>query len=702
MDGQIAQVGVCTDDINAMRPPLSPLAPAAPSGGPGRAPSARQPPDRSAVATAPASGWRGRMPLGRRVGLMVVLALVIALAGGAAVSIWAVRGALQTGMQQRNVERAAALAVALSRQQGDRTLIERVLAAEFASGAYERIRFDASDGAAPFVRQREASLGVAPDWLMDRTALAPDRAMAQVSDRGRTVGTVEVAVSPGSANELLLRTSLDAALAMTGIGLVAGLLAAGALWTVRRMLATVVRQARVLVGGKFVTLPEPPSPELQMMTRAMNSMVERLKAAVDVQVAQVEQLRKQAHVDTLTGLSNRRHFLAQLEAALRREDGTARCGLVLMRLRDLAGVNLSLGHTATDRMLGAIAQTLRTYGERVPGCFLGRLNGADFALCLPVGGLTLETAQALAATMHAVLPSIGPGVAVALGGVELRHGTPLAHALSDADEALARAEARGAFGVEVLDQGHVERSGIGEAAWRQGLDCALSNGRAMLAGYAVVDSSAALVHLESPLRLQLQAGGAFEAAAHWLPLAVRTRMTGEIDACAVALAIQAIARDGKPRSVNLAPASLAEGDFAARLRALLFASPRAARKLSLEMAEAAAVERFGLLKELARHVRPCGVRFGLEHAGAHLGRIDHLFEDWLDFVKLDASVTRGVGGDAQRAGFVRASVELLHGIAIDVYAEGVCDDGDAQALWRCGVDGITGPWASARSSAGDA
>jgi EAL domain-containing protein (putative c-di-GMP-specific phosphodiesterase class I) len=38
---------------------------------------------------------------------------------------------------------------------------------------------------------------------------------------------------------------------------------------------------------------------------------------------------------------------------------------------------------------------------------------------------------------------------------------------------------------------------------------------------------------------------------------------------------------------------------------------------------------------------------------------------------------------------------MLHGLGIQVYAEGVRTAGDAEALWACGVDGITGPWVTA-------
>ena len=44
---------------------------------------------------------------------------------------------------------------------------------------------------------------------------------------------------------------------------------------------------------------------------------------------------------------------------------------------------------------------------------------------------------------------------------------------------------------------------------------------------------------------------------------------------------------------------------------------------------------------------------------------------------------------------MRGSVEMLHNLSLKVYAEGVADIADARTLWACGIEGITGPWASA-------
>jgi len=145
-------------------------------------------------------------------------------------------------------------------------------------------------------------------------------------------------------------------------------------------------------------------------------------------------------------------------------------------------------------------------------------------------------------------------------------------------------------------------------------------------------------------------------------------------------------------------AGASEDLFASRLRALLTDQLRAGRNLWLEVPESAAVDQFALVQELGRQLRPTGARFGLEHAGPQLGQIDRLFEAGLDYAKLDASVTQGVAGDASRLNFVHSMVVMLHGLAVQVFAEGVVDAADATALWQCGVDGITGPWASALRS----
>ena len=664
------------------------------------------------------------MSLIRQIWLLLWGTLLLALVGGVAVNILSTRDTLQTQLGLKNTDNANALALVLSQQKGDAPLMALVVASQFDTGYYRRIRLlDANqrptltrEAAAPPTGSSAASLSdpptalaaKAPAWFVSLLPIQAPVGLAQVSDGWRAVGSVEVTSHTAFAHDALWLGSVRTAAALLAIGVLAGLLARALVARMRVPLNDTVDQAQRLVAGEYITKPEPEAPELRRVTRAMNSMVVRLKLTFDAQAQQLETLRRDATCDPLTGLANRKHFMGLLDVTLSREDGPAQSGLLLLRVMQLAAVNRQIGHAATDRMILAVVEVLQAYTERVQGCSLGRLNGSDFALCLPAGGVALETARAIADSLKLLLPRFGEGlgadIAVAIGAVETQRLRPVSQVMSAADGALALAESRGAYAVELADQIGPSASLRGAQVWRQQIDLALmpalhradgaAQSGAKLARFPLINRVSELVHWECPLRLQLEAGGPFEPAARWLPLALRSRLTAAVDERAVALALADIHEDGTARCVNLSAASLTDTGFAARLRAQLLEAPRASRQLWLEVPEIAAVERFDAVQELGRQLRPTGIRFGIEHAGPQLGQIDRLFEAGLDYAKLDASVTQGLATDPQRLNFVRGMVVLLHGLAVQVFAEGVVDAADAKALWQCGADGITGPWAS--------
>ncbi len=636
------------------------------------------------------------MSLIRQVWLLLLVSLLLALFGGAAVHLVSARDMLGTQLTLKNSDNAAALALTLSQQKGDRALMDLLMAAQFDTGFYSRIRMLGADGVEVFQRAAASRPSSAPDWFVEALPIAAPAGVAQVSDGWRALGAVEVLSHTSFAYDALWQSSLKVAMLTLIVGLIA---AAGGAWVVqgiRRPLESAVAQAQALVDGRFVTLDEPRIPELQRLTSAMNKMVRRLKTVFDTHAVQVESLRQEAQCDTLTGISNRSHFIGQLAARLGGAEVVAEGGLVLIRVADLAGVNRDLGYAATDRVLTTIAEALISHQKGVDGCLLGRLNGSDLAMWLPQSGVTADAAAALTVSLRDGLAGFGLPLGVNVGAVEMGDNIGLQPLLKAADLALAQAESQGAFAVAVHVAGiPPDRSAVGERHWRDQISQAIAARRAHLVQYPVIDARQQLVHLECPLRLQLDPAGIFEPAARWLPLALRVQMTTQIDLQAVALALQAITADGQARCVNLAPASLVEAGFIIELRSLLERAPQAARLLSLELTESVAREQLRLLQELGRELRPLGTRLGIEHVGERLAHLQQLFELDLDYVKLDASVVHAVAADGARADFIKSLTTLLHGMSLQVYAEGVTDGDDLKTLWACGVDGATGPFVTA-------
>lgn len=139
------------------------------------------------------------------------------------------------------------------------------------------------------------------------------------------------------------------------------------------------------------------------------------------------QLRHLTVTDVLTGLSNRRAFMARLQAELLRQRRHPRplC-LVLLDVDHFKRVNDQYGHAAGDEVLQSLAQSL-LLGVRTPTDQAARLGGEEFALLLP--DTVLADAQALCVRLQQHLRTQtwlrgGQGLAltVSMGVVEATGG----------------------------------------------------------------------------------------------------------------------------------------------------------------------------------------------------------------------------------------------------------------------------------------
>jgi GGDEF domain-containing protein len=141
----------------------------------------------------------------------------------------------------------------------------------------------------------------------------------------------------------------------------------------------------------------------------------------------------------VAGLPQRRAFVARLKQALRsaKRDGA---GLLLVRLCHPDAMKQRIGQAATDRVLAALAQVLKSYPRHVRGALTGRLNRSDFALYLPAPGMAEETAGSLREALRTALTAIDSRAELAIGAAELPQPCDAAAAMSMAAGALARAE----------------------------------------------------------------------------------------------------------------------------------------------------------------------------------------------------------------------------------------------------------------------
>lgn len=141
----------------------------------------------------------------------------------------------------------------------------------------------------------------------------------------------------------------------------------------------------------------------------------------------IKELELQASRDSLTGLVNRRYFLAeanqQLQAAHRSSHGLV---LMIIDLDHFKQINDQYGHLAGDKVLSAVVDAMKRH-LRMGDC-LGRLGGEEFALLMP------DTAQAEATNMAERLRQAAAALQLNLQGHAVRQTVSIGIAMLQKDD----------------------------------------------------------------------------------------------------------------------------------------------------------------------------------------------------------------------------------------------------------------------------
>ncbi len=633
------------------------------------------------------------MSMYRQLWLAVIVSMLVALAGSLLASSLSARSYLSEQLEMKNDDNAAALALSLSLQGADVVATELAVSALFDSGHYELIRVTDPLGKILVERQMAPGNYGAPAWFVRLLPIRARPGNAQIISGWKQFGTVHLVSNSKFAYDSLWQSVWELAAALFLATLVGGYLGTLILRRLRAPLLAVIGQAKAITERRFAIIEEPDVPELKQLATAMNATVGRLKSMFDEETARLDAVRREANCDSLTGLANRGHFLASLHQALEAEDSRG-IGLILVRVADLAGINRRLGRDATDELLRRFAAVLQAETEQQADHVVARLNGADFAL-LVMGqtGVRPLAERLLPHLVQDAAPFVGDSPAAFIGLGVFPRGAEMSAVLSQADAALAAAEADGSNAIREAGQAVGEDAPRSADEWSRLIRHALDQHWVRLISFPVVDFSQRLIHRECPLRLMLDEQGEWLPAGRFLPIAERLKLTSRLDLSAIALGLGDLA--DKPAmtglAVNLSASSLQDRDFRGELRNLLRQNAQPARRLWLEVAEGGALKHFDAFRDLCRELKSSGCKVGIEHFGRQFSQVGQLHGLGLDYIKVDASFVRGLEANPGNQAFLKGLCGIVHGIGIQVIAEGVVSDAEMQALAAVGFDGATGP-----------
>ncbi len=412
----------------------------------------------------------------------------------------------------------------------------------------------------------------------------------------------------------------------------------------------------------------------------------------------VDQRRREATTDELTGLANRRVLYAESEARLATSEAV--WALVLLDLDRFKEVNDSLGHHVGDELLVQVAERLAKQVRK--GDLLSRLGGDEFALLCEVSGR--RQALAVAAKLRLLLSE-----PFAVDGLSLQSGASIGISLFPEDgadiPALLRKADIAMYKAKVSGEGYYLYSSIDDTDRDSEIRTAdelrvAMNGDQLVLHYQPkvdlvtghVDCVEALVRWNHPTRGLLYPDD-------FLAIVEETGLMREMTRVVLEIALdqaQTWRMQGRSLAVavNLSASSLVDLDLPAQVAGMLAVRGLPPSALHLEITEDFLMADRDRARKILSRLRADGVQICVDDFGTGYSSLAYLRELPIDELKLDRSFIFPMGDDARALALVASTIGLAHSLGLRMVAEGVETDDAYAELARMGCDQAQGYFTS--------
>lgn len=409
-----------------------------------------------------------------------------------------------------------------------------------------------------------------------------------------------------------------------------------------------------------------------------------------------DQLAHLALHDPLTGLPNRSLIMDRIRTAQGRGGRSdRRIGILFVDLDKFKNVNDSFGHDAGDHLLCEVAK--RFDRQLRPGDTAARLGGDEFVvLCedlSPDADLAGAQLEQIADRLHAslrdpvLLDSHEVFVTTSIGVnlVENPHEDPHTM-LSNADIAMYRAKARGRSRSETYDAS-VRSEALNRLRLDSELHHAVERDELTVVYQPIVELPSGRVRgAEALLRWHHPELGhvrpdVFIDVAEDSELIVEL---GDFVTDRVGRHLRDVATDDFYVTANVSARQLSRTDFVDTVERTLERYGLAARQLAVELTENVLMDAVGSSLSQLNRLRSLGVRVGVDDFGTGYASLTYLKQLPVSFVKIDRSFVAGLVDDPDDRTIADAVIGLAAALELDVIAEGVETDKQAEILTELG------------------
>lgn len=628
--------------------------------------------------------------------MAAVLAVLIGLVSGTVYLMSdSSKDMLLNQLESHGQDTATHLGLYLAPYMAERDLasIETTINAIFDSGFYQQIRVVDANNQPLFVKSTPPNIGEnVPEWFVDLVEITPPEMTREITNQWQKAGSIFVQSRAGYAYEQLWHGAEKTFLWFVVLSLFSMFFISLLMRYILNPLSGVEKQALALSQQKYIEQDNiPGTRELRQVVLAMNMMVRRVRTMFDEQAKNIEEIRRTAYQDDLTGLANQRATFSQLNERIdfRKDFGSG--NLIHLRIADLQQLNNELGMEKANNFIRACADQLREVARLTEEPVIGRISISEFVLLSDISNpdQLLKELNKLAANLKDFYRQLNDTVeseTFFVGAVAYAEQYSSKKLLINARLATEKAREENAT---IYCKGNDNTDD--QNSWHQHVSHKIISGDIFLQAQPVkpVMDSKNVIHHEVYARILNQDNQPCMAG-EFISVVKQLNLMAALDKSVLNSAIKQLTKDPDlTLGVNLSNDSVRDKAFCDWLISAVSSLPKP-EQLCIEINETSVLNNLNQVAFFRDQLKQAGIQFGIDNFGINPAGFSYLYTVNPDYLKIDGSLIRELDSRAEDRFFVRSLVTVAHSLDIKAYAEHVERDSQLDHLRQLEVDGSQG------------
>ncbi len=412
-----------------------------------------------------------------------------------------------------------------------------------------------------------------------------------------------------------------------------------------------------------------------------------------------KRIRQLAYFDELTGIASRAYFYQhvknQIKGANRRHE---KFSLLFLDLDGFKDINDSLGHSAGDKLLVAIAQRLQKLMR--DSDLVARLSGDEFCIFIDNVNDEYEAAALSRRSLHEINQPLSLGTQIihprcSIGiAIYPEDGENLDELLKAADSAMYAAKEKGKH-CYAFYHPNLTAQAENRLQMEQDLRLAIERNELELLYQPQIElCSGKMVGVEALIRWNHPEKGVISPV-EFIPIAERIGLIKTLGhwvlktACTQAVCWREMGLQGLQVAVNISPTHFQDPTLATTIKEVLKETGMHVADLELEVTESV-VQTTGNNVDMFTRLRDMGLKIAIDDFGTGYSSLSSLKYLPIDCLKIDRVFIIDMLNDPESSIILGAIANVAHALGYVVVAEGVEDHDQVVALNGFGCEMIQG------------